>query len=273
MHNYIIYGGIDSRTFNIYFELETVSILPEADEYVQNIPILDGVIDYNIRKYGRRLIRASAVFAGKLSQLRKQRDQIELWLSNNGTPKKLILGDNPERYYLAKVFSAIDFECKSDHHLGEVVFVCNPPWAFLKDGTQLTPEQVLWVDATTEENQFIKEFSANGSIRFANNGSSSVKPLIKLIGYVKSGITLTYKNKSFKLNTDCINDGIAVDCKEETVTRMSDGENLSQYIDAKDDYFFTVDSGNAEIFLTMPEISDYPRSVTVIVEFNAMEGI
>lgn len=273
MHNYIIYNGIDSRTFGLYFELENISILPESRECVQEIPKLDGVIDYEIGGYGRRTIRATAVFVHSLSKLRKQRDAIEAWLSNNGSPKKLILGDRIDRYYKAKVVGALDFECKSDRHLGDIEFVCNPPWPYLADGTLLTPEQLQWVNCEAANNQFIKEFSGAGSIRFVNKGTMSIKPIIKLIGFIKSGIELTCGTQKLKLNLDNIYDGIAVDCNNETVTRLSDGENLSPYIDSEADAFFTIESGNAEIYLSMPELAAYPKSVTVIIEFQAMDGV
>ena len=48
MKNYIIVDGVDSRTFGLYFEIETLSILPEQREYTKEIPQIDGVIDFNM---------------------------------------------------------------------------------------------------------------------------------------------------------------------------------------------------------------------------------
>lgn len=273
MHNYIIYDGIDSRTFGLYFEINSISILPPARECVQEIPLLDGVVDYNIGSYDRRIIRTTAIFPDLLSKMRANQDKIEAWLGNSGTPKKLILGNRPDRYYMAKITSALDFDLKSDRRLGDVEFVCNPPWCFLKDGTILTPEQISWVNSETIENQFIKEFADDGVIRFVNNGNLPVKPIIKILGNIRSGLQIIYKNESLKLNCDCVFDGIEIDCFNETVKRISDGSNLSQFLDSEHDSFFTIESGNAEIAVAMPNINKYPESITVIVEFNAMEGV
>ena len=272
MRDYIIYDGIDSRTFGLYFEFNSISILPSARECVQEIPLLDGVVDYNIGGYDRRIIRTTAIFPDLLSKMRANQDKIEAWLGNSGTPKKLILGNRPDRYYMAKITSALDFDLKSDRRLGEVEFVCNPPWCFLKDGTLLTPEQIKWVNSESTENQFIKEFNEDGVIRFVNKGNIAVKPVIKVLGNIRSGLQLTYKNESLKINCDCIFDGIEIDCFNETVKRISDGLNLSSYLDSEYNSFFAIESGNAEIEVTSPNINEYPESITVIIEFNAMEG-
>lgn len=273
MHNYIIYDGVDSRTFGLYFEFNSISILPSSRECVQEIPMLDGVVDYNVGGYERRIIRTTAMFPDLLSKLRADRDKIEAWLANSGKSKTLILGNQTDRYYIAKITSALDFDLKSDRRLGEVEFICNPPWGFLKDGTMLTPEQINWVNADITENQFIKEFSQSGFIRFVNNGNCSVKPVIKIIGNIQSGIKLAYKNSSFKLNCNCIYDGITIDCNNETVIRMSDGSNLSPFIDSEDNEFFSIECGNAEIEVTIPKETDSENGITVIVEFNAMVGV
>lgn len=272
MRDYIIYDGIDSRTFGLYFEFNSISILPSARECVQEIPLLDGVADYNIGSYDRRIIRTTAIFPDILSKMRAQQDKIEAWLGNSGTPKKLILGNRPDKYYMAKITSALDFDLKSDRRLGEVEFVCNPPWCFLKDGTLLTPEQINWVNSETTENQFIKEFNEDGVIRFVNKGNIAVKPVMKIFGNIRSGIMLSYKNQSLKINCDCIYDGIEIDCFNETIKRISDSCNLSSFLDSDYNSFFTIDSGNAEIEVSVPHINEYPESITVIIEFNAMEG-
>lgn len=273
MHNYIIYDGVDSRSFGLYFEFNSISILPSSRECVQEIPMLDGVVDYNVGGYDRRIIRTTAIFPDLLSKMRANRDKIEAWLANSGKPKKLILGNQADRYYMAKITAALDFDLKSDRRLGEVEFICNPPWGILNNGTLLTPEIIKWVNADVIESQFIKDFTQSGVIRFINNGSIPVKPVIKLIGNIKSGIQLGYKDKSFKLNCDCVNDGIIIDSQNETVIRMSDGSNLSPFIDTEYNAFFSIESGNAEIEVIIPGETNIGDGITIIIEFNAMVGV
>lgn len=271
MINYIIIDGVDSRTFGLYFELETLSILPEQREYTKEIPQLDGVIDFNIGGYGVRRYRVSAVHPGALSNLRANKDAIAGWLYSNGQPKKIVFGDDTEHYYMGKIYGEIDFECDSSHHVGELEIICNPPWKYTADGVLLTPEQTEWLNCEVTDNQFLKEFTADGTIRFVNKGTFPVKPLIKLLGCVSSNVTLIYGESTLKINYPMMYDGIAVDCNSETVIRMSDGENLAQYIDENADAFFEVAPGNAEIIVTAPNISEYPDSLTVIIELLPQE--
>ena len=273
MRNYIIFDGIDSRTFGLYFEINSVSILPAQRECTQEIPLLDGVVDYNIGSYDRRIIRTTAIFPELLSKMRANQDKIEAWLGGSRMPKKLILGNRPDRYYMAKITTALDFDLKNDRRLGDVEFVCNPPWCFLNDGTLLTPEQINWVNAKTAENQFIKEFDKADVIRFVNNGNVSIKPIIKIFGNIKPGLQLKYKSNCLQLNCDCVFEGIEIDCFNETVRRISDGSNLSAFLDTTNNSFCSIDSGNAEIEVSMPNLSEYPKSITIIIEFNASEGV
>ena len=242
------YGEIESGTYSITCGTEIHSILPEKRKYVQEIIGVDGVADFGIGGYGVRVITLPIYFDGNYADLRQNREKIAAWLYNDGTPKKLILGSSPDRYYLAKVYAALEFENTSDRHIGDIQFECNPPWQHLLDGTQLTPEQITYVNCTIDGGQFIKEFTESGSIRFVNNGTQSVKPIIKLIGNVKSGITLTYGDASLKLNTDVGFDGVQIDCDNETVTRMSGG-NLYEYIDPeKSDFFLCLPATVKSVF-------------------------
>lgn len=269
--NEFSYGGIESSVFGITCGTERHSILPAKRKYVQEITGYDGVVDFEIPGYDVRVITLPVYFEGNYADLRANRERIIAWLSNNGKPKKLIFGNAPERYYMAKIYAALDFENADDLYIGDIQFECNPPWQYLLDGTALTPEQVNWLNCDTETNQFVKEFSTDGTIRFVNSGVP-IKPIIKIIGNIKSGITLTYDEQSLKVDTNTVFDGIAVDCNAETVTRMSDGANLYSFIDPNHDAFFEFQTGNCELCITMPDIGAYPDSITVIIEVQVMTG-
>lgn len=271
--NEFSFGGIESNVFDITCDTEQHFILPQKRKYVQEIIGYDGVADFGIKGYDVRVITLPIYFEGDYAELRANTDRIAAWLHDNGKPKKLIFGNKPDRYYLAKVYSALDFSNTNDRHIGDIQFECNPPWCYLADGSLLSPDEITYLNCETDTNQFIKEFTSNGSIKFINKGMPT-KPIIKLIGNIKSGVMLTYGEQSLKLNVDVVNDGIAVDCNNETVTRMSDGESLYGFIDSEADDFFEFGSGNTELIFAMPNIGEYPKSVTVIVEMQvtAMGG-
>lgn len=265
------FGGIESGAFDITCGTERHSILPATRKYVQEVPGLDGVVDFNIGGHDVRAITLPIYFDGNYADLRANREEIIAWLHNDGTPKKLVFGNAPDRYYLAKIYDAIDFENVDDRHIGDLQFKCNPPWQILEDGTVLTPEQLRWVNCERDTNQFVKEFTSSGVMRFVNSGLPT-KPVIKIIGNIQSGITLTYGEQSFKLNTDCVCDGFAVDCNNETVTRLSDGESLYGFIDDTADNFFEFASGNIALQVSQDNLGEFPNSITVIVEMQITKG-
>ena len=269
--NEFSYGGIESGVFDITCGTEHHSILPGKRKYVQEIPGYDGVIDYGISGYDVRVITLPIYFEGDYATLRANREEIIAWLHNSGKPKKLIFGNAPDRYYLAKIYAALDFENTSDKHIGDIQFECNPPWQFLSDGTKLTPEQIIWLDCETDKNQFVKEFTHSGTMQFVNVGLP-VKPLIKIIGNIQNGLTLKYGTQELKLNGKAVFDGIAVDCNNETVTRMSDGGNLYSYIENPDNAFFEFNSGNISLEVSQQDLGEYPKSIIVIIEMQVTQG-
>lgn len=269
--NEFSYGGIKSGVFHITCGTERHCILPEKRKYVQEITGCDGVADFGIKGYGVGIITLPIYFDGDYADLRANREKITSWLYNDGTPKKLIFGNAPDGYYLAKIYAAIDFDNSSDRHIGDIQFECNPPWRFLADGTALTPEQINWLDCDTDKNQFVKEFTSNGSMKFVNKGLPT-KPVIKLIGNIKSGLLLTCGTQNLMLNIDAVFDGIEVDCNNETVTRMSDGANLYSFIESSASDFFEFPSGNIVLSVSQPDTGEYPKSLTVIVEMQVTQG-
>lgn len=264
------YGDIESGTFGLSCGTEIHSLLPEKRKYVQEIPGLDGVADFGISGYAARVITKPIYFTGPYAELRRNRENIIAWLYNDGAPKKLIFGSEPDRYYMAKVYAALEFENTSDRHIGDIQFECNPPWQYLSDGTLLTPEEMIYVNCIIDGQQYIKEFSGSGSIKFYNKGTKSVKPIIKVIGHVKSGFTLTYGTESLKINTDVGFEGVKIDCAKETLTRMSDNGSLYSSLDPDAADFFELSPGKCEISVSGGSLGAYPDAVTVIIEFNAI---
>lgn len=270
--NEISFGGVLSSEFGLTVGTETHFILPTLRASTQEVLGRDGLIDFGIGGYGVRVITLPIYFDGDYAELRANTDRIAAWLATRKEPKKLMLGWEPDRYYLARVYSGLEFGVTSNRHVGDIVFECNPPWKFLLDGTELTPEQLTFVNCGTDTNQYIMEFTSSGTMRLVNRGSMTVKPVIKLYGYIKSGLTLTCGADTFTFSRDCLFDGIAVDCKNETVSRMSDGVNMTEYI-STDSEFLSLPPGNVEIDIAQPSIGEWERSVFMIVEFEAMEGI
>jgi predicted phage tail component-like protein len=236
---------------------------------VIEVPGLDGQIDFGIGGYRSRIINANIYFDGDFADLRANREQIIAWLSNSaGQPKQLAFGDELNRYYMAKIYSALDFINLPDHLIGTVQFECNPPWQY-ENGILLTPDQIAW--NTTDGvsgNQYYKDFSASGSMRFTNPGTLPVKPQIMLIGNIPADILLGYNGALWQYDPALQYDGILIDCNAETVTRMSDGANIYSNVDNVNDDYFIIAPGQAEIDLTAPALGAWPNDLTMFVQFD-----
>lgn len=264
------YGGIESSRFYISCDTETHSILPDQRQYVLEIPGMDGVHDFNIRGYGIRVLTKQIYFDGEYSFLRSHQEEIMAWLSNDGQYKKLIFGDRPDRYYMAKVISAIEFTNTKNRNIGTIQFVCNPPWQYSSDGLALTPEFYSLVNSAVDNNQFVLEIDSTPKVMKLYNVGRAVKPVIKLIGYNPNKAEFVFNGQtiSFAGKTDTY-DGFTIDCESETVTRMSDGANMYSEMNGK---FITLPYGYSEITFTRAGEGQYPENLTAIVQFTPVYG-
>lgn len=277
MLNTFSYGGINSATFGITYDTEFHSILPEQRRYIKEVTGMDGVIDYGIGGYGVRIIVLKLYFNGDFEVLRTNRENIIAWLaSTNGEAKQLIFDNEPTKYYMAKIYSAISFDIDSQsRELGSITIECNPPWQY-ENGILLTPSEIAWVNADyVEGNQYVKELNSTSgnTLRITNTGTVDTKPIIKLIGFIPAGFRISVPYGvgllSMEFSAETRNDGIIIDCQNETVTRMSDGTNLFDIIVDDTDYYAIIQPGNVEItFGGASTINDYPSSCLVIVELN-----
>jgi len=267
--NEFSYGGIESGTFNITGDFEAHSILPAQKKYVKEIPGMDGVVDFGIGGYDVRVITVPIYYDGDYAELRTIREQIIAWLSNsNGAAKQLIFGNEPDRYYMAKCYAAIDFRNSNDRQIGEIQFECNPPWQY-HSGVLLTPAEIVWnTQDGLDGTQWMKIFTVSGSIRLTNSGMQTVKPIIKLVGAIHSGLLLTCGIQSWQYDADLIYGGIMIDCNAETVTAMSDESNLFGNVNATKDDYFNLPSGQVEIGVTDVSLGAWPNDLTVIIDFN-----
>lgn len=265
MLNSFSYGGVDSSAFGITCDRETHFILPEQRKYVQEIPGIDGVIDFGIGGYGVRVMPISIYYSGDYATLRANREKIIAWLSNsNGQTKDLIFGDEPEKTYKAKIYSALNFENTADRKIGSIQFEANPPWCYI-NGVAQTPEEITWQTAVKDGNQYMQEFTAAGHMRFTNTGSLNAKPVIKLLNFVPAGLTITYNGHTITNNAVIKYDSMIINCSAETVTRGSDGTNLFSSIAGG---YFEFQPGQINLDIATSSLSTWPNSLIIIVEFT-----
>ena len=257
------YGDIHSSAFDIVANRDLLSTLPEQRKYATTIPSRDGYVDYGIGGYSERTLTVDIYYLGELSKLRGRLDEITAWLANvRGKSKKLIFDDAPDRHYMAKIFAPIELTVSPTRHIGTIVFECNPPWA-IKNGIALSPENLLWDTMTlTGAYQYTQTLGVD-KVRFTVKGSAAVKPIIKLIGYIEDGVTLTVGSDKFTYSAGLAYDGIIIDCDNETVTRASDGQNLFGNVSPTDNTFFELEPGAIEM-----GIEGATDKLTLIIEYK-----
>lgn len=268
-HITFAYGDTDSSVYHIRASKRSFIMIPEQRKYATEIPLLDGYVDMQIGGYKEAVIVLDLFYDGTPEQLDAERDAIFAWLANiGGKPKRLALGDESGRYYMAKVYDAVDLSNVNGTALGSVSFECNPPWPY-KNGVLLTPDQVLWVNQDHLDGvQWLKEFRDSGAFRFINGGLEAAKPVIKLIGSIPAGLLLASGSDQWQYTAALPYDGIVIDCAAETVTQLSTGANLIGNVDPSKDAFFGFAPGQCEIDLTASGLGAWPQSISMIIDFN-----
>ena len=261
------YGGVHSSNFDIVANRDILSTLPEQRKYTTAIPSRDGYVDYGIGGYTERTLTVDIYYLGELSGLRSKLDDITAWLANvRGKAKKLVFDDTPDRHYMAKIYAPIELTVSPTRHIGTIVFECNPPWAIANE-IELSPENLLWDTMTlTGDYQYTQTLGAD-NVRFTVKGNAAVKPVIKLIGYIESGVTLTVGGDKLTYNAGLGYDGIIIDCDAETVTRASDGTNLFGNVSPTENTFFEFETGAVEM-----GIEGATDKLTLIIEYEPIGG-
>jgi len=265
------FGDTVSSTFGLTCDRETHFLLPALQTFTKAIPGLDGVVDFGIGGYGVRALPADIYYDGDYATLRANREAIIAWLySDHGAYKQLEFGDEPGKYYMAKITGELSFTNSDDRKIGTIQWMCNPPWQY-RDGILLTPEEIAWNTADeVDGNQYIKSFSAPGSTRLTNTGTLPVKPVIKLLGNIPAGLLLTYGSAQWQYNEALPYDGIIIDCASETVTQASSGASVIGNVDSSKNAFLELASGHCEIGVSATGIGAWPLNLVMIIQFDSM---
>ena len=75
----------------------------------------------------------------------------------------------------------------------------------------------------------------------------------------------------FEFDSTITNDGIIIDCANETVTLMSDGSNQFSHVNASKDDFFELAAGQCEITVTVTGLDVWPDNLIMIVQFDPID--
>jgi predicted phage tail component-like protein len=142
------FDGINSESFKLVCKSGQRPLLPPVKTKRISLPGLSGAYDFDGDvDYDLRPVTMKIQFIGTSYEERRLRARsIAAWL---GAPTwaRLIINDEPDKYYLAKVTEGIDMETLWESSSADVVFDCQP---FAYSLTETT-ETFAAVGATTHE--------------------------------------------------------------------------------------------------------------------------
>ena len=132
------YNGIKSSAFNLICRSVSRPLLPTVRPRIMQIYGKSGVIDYGGSDYDTRQIVMHIGYIGSsYVELRSRAREIAAWLAS-GTWEKLFINDEPDKYYLARVITGINFETMQRTGQADITFECQP-FAYMAIDTGADP--------------------------------------------------------------------------------------------------------------------------------------
>jgi predicted phage tail component-like protein len=122
-----IYNGVKSSTYNIVAKSLNRPILPTLRSRELAIPGKHGTYDFGDNTYENRIIEVELRYIGtSFEELRTRTRQIASWLNGFSGKKNLVFDDEPDKWYVSKIYSAVGLT--NLFKIGEttVQFECEP---------------------------------------------------------------------------------------------------------------------------------------------------
>lgn len=268
------YNNIKSRAFDLICKSVKRPLLPSIRPREIIINGKSGVIDYDNDDYDTRPIIMHIAYIGKnYIDLRSKARDIAAWLSL-GKWARLIINDEPDKYYFAKVVNEIDLDTLKRSGKADIVFECQP-FAYMTTNTSIDPTweegdfpwiiDMPWVmvEAYTFSATGLKTFTFNnpGTKEINYRSPQGSQSFIKING---SWTTLNINLNGNTLNYIKAGTGeLIIDNVEMEITL--NGVNKLSAIDGDIDEFLTLIPGDNTI-----EINGTGLNVNVTLDFIPM---
>jgi len=137
------YKGIDSSIYGIICKSVSRPLLPAVRMRTAIINGRSGVYDFGGGDYETRQITMHIFYAqSNIYGLRAKSREISAWLSSS-TWARLIIGDEPDKYYAARVVNGVDFKSLLATGEADITFECQP-FAYMATDTGNDP---TWEEA------------------------------------------------------------------------------------------------------------------------------
>lgn len=271
---YFEFDEISSEIFDIVCKSIKRPLMPAMKTKTVNINGQSGVYDFGENEYEPFILTMSIAYVGdSLIDIRSKARDIASWLKTNKW-SKLIIGDEPDKYYLARVANEADLETLKTLGQANIPFICQPfAYMTVDTGEDLTWNQadfpwitdVYWnmSEAYTFKTTSNKNFTFNnpGTRKTNYRSPQGSKSLIKINGswttlnISMNGNTLTYTQSS---SGELIIDNVGMEA-------ALDGTNALSAIDGNIEEFLEITPGDNII-----SISGTGINVEVTIDFAPM---
>lgn len=226
------FNSVESSAYSLVCKSVKRPLLPAAKVNRIEIPGASGAYDFDDDSYELRSVTMQIAYIGtSYEELRTRARQIAAWLANN-TWNRLIINDEPDKYYLAKVTSEIDLQSLWESGTADITFDCQP-FAYSLD--ELT---------------FIFEVTGTKACSFTNPGTRKIdfrspqgsKFIISVMGswaslnFALNGQSLTYSQSG--------NSNAVVQIDNIDMSVIQNGGNSFDKLDGDIDTFLSIIPGD-----------------------------
>lgn len=270
----IEYKGINSGQFGVYFRSINRPLLPPMRSKTKIINGSSGAYDFGDNDFNPAKIEIRIAYVPTDYVEREQRKrEIAAWLSSN-TWQRLILGNEPDKYYLAKIYNQVDLDSFMASGEASVTFECQPfAYMIVGTGEDLTWEQAdfPWITDMPWIMSEAYTFTATGTKNFTfnNPGTKEInfrspqgsKSLIKVNG-AWTTLSLSMNGKTLSYNK--VSSGELVIDNVEMEIELNGANVLADITGALAD-FLVIKPGDNII-----SVSGTGLNITVTIDFAPM---
>jgi predicted phage tail component-like protein len=141
------YNSISSRTYSIVAKSVNRPILPVLRKRELVVPGKHGTYDFQVNTFDKRIIEVELRYVGtSIAELRTRARQIAYWLSGFSGNKNLVFSDEPDKYYIGKIYSEIGLQSFLRRGEATIIFECQP-FAYDVGDTICSYDETLPYDA------------------------------------------------------------------------------------------------------------------------------
>lgn len=265
------YNNIASDSYNLICKSVNRPLLPAQRPRMVEIQGKSGVFDFGGGDYLTRQIVMHIAYKGNdYTELRQRARDIAAWLSI-GKWSRLIVNDESDKFYLARIIEAIDLETLNRIGEADIIFECQPFAYQVVDSGDIdstwdgadypwlinVPWIVTYSFAATSNTSFA--FNNPGTVAIGKDSPQGSKSQIKVVGswstlsLLLNGKTLTYTTAG---SGELIIDNVYLEV-------TLDGQNKLSVMDGDLDSFLPITVGENTI-----QISGTGLNVNVTIDFT-----